>query len=110
MPVLSGGFRGLRKLNGFVPQIVIQVEMGVTDNTGHKQVTDEQIIGSVRKGDFPVATAKEIAADLPITRDAVNKRLRRLVSDGQLRSKKVGGAAKVYCTPDMIESVDPHSS
>lgn len=84
--------------------------MGATGSRGQKQVFDEQLIQAVRKGDFPVATAKEIAAEVPITKDAVNKRLRRLVDQGELCSKRVGGAAKVYCEPHEVESVDPYSS
>jgi len=44
----------------------------------------------------PVLSAPEIAGHLPISNQAVNKRLSRMERDGIIESKSVGAAAKVY--------------
>lgn len=44
----------------------------------------------------PVATAPELADDLDVSAQAVNKRLSTLVENGYVESKKVGAAARVY--------------
>ena len=44
----------------------------------------------------PVLSAPEMAEHLPISNQAVNKRLERMERDGIIKAKKVGSAAKVY--------------
>jgi DNA-binding transcriptional ArsR family regulator len=64
------------------------------------KVTDDEIIRQIMLIPFPVATAGELTDRLPITRDAVNKRLRRMEERGLVRSKQVGSSAKVWVETD----------
>lgn len=51
----------------------------------------------------PVVTAPELADELNISPQAVNKRLNTLEDSKYLKSKKVGAAAKVYWLTDAGE-------
>jgi len=64
------------------------------------EVDDEDILRIFALSPDPVLSAPEIAEELPITNQAVNKRLRRMERDGILTSKKVGSAAKIYWLTD----------
>lgn len=58
----------------------------------------------------PVVTAPELAEELGVSPQAVNKRLETLSSDGYVNSKKVGAAAKVYwLTKDGQQAVSEES-
>lgn len=60
------------------------------------QVSDEEILKHVALSPDPIVTAGEIADLVDMTQQAVNKRLKQLVDEGYLNSRKVGSAAKVY--------------
>jgi len=60
------------------------------------RVSDEEILKLVALSPDPIVTAGEIAEKVDMTQQAVNKRLRQLVEEGALNSRKVGSAAKVY--------------
>lgn len=67
------------------------------DNRGpDPKVTDAEIIRQIMLIPFPVATAGELTDRLPITRDAVNKRLNRMEERGLVKSKQAGSSAKVW--------------
>jgi DNA-binding MarR family transcriptional regulator len=48
----------------------------------------------------PVLSATEITEQLPVSNQAVNKRLNRFERDGLVHSKKVGASAKIYWLTD----------
>ena len=59
-------------------------------------VSDKELLRIFAMSPDPVLSAPEISEHLPISNQAVNKRLRRMERDETLKSKKVGSAAKVY--------------
>lgn len=61
-----------------------------------KQVTDEELKQLFRNSSHPVQTARDLAEQLPVTRQAIYARLGDLVDKGEVKRKKVGGAAVVY--------------
>ncbi|EMA09214.1 MULTISPECIES: winged helix-turn-helix transcriptional regulator [Haloarcula] len=72
------------------------------------QLSDESVETLVLIGLHadPVVTAPELAEELGISSQAVNKRLTTLEDNGYIASKKVGAAAKVYwLTEDGNEKV-----
>jgi len=81
----------------------------VSTNTPSRRlkVTDNQILQLFREADAPVLTAGDLAEQLPVTKAAVNKRLRQLVDEQELNRKKVGGAAVVYWLPEEKRSATP---
>lgn len=60
------------------------------------QVTDADVVAAVRAYD-PAATS-EIGDELGVSRQAVDRRLRRLRDDGRISSKKIG-ASLVWFMP-----------
>lgn len=70
--------------------------MGSTETDNRQKVPAKRLIELIRENDNPVMTAGDLAEHLPITRQAVNSRLQRLVTAGELERKKVGGSAVVY--------------
>ena len=67
---------------------------------GKQKVSDEQVVKLFRDAGEPIRTAGDITEQLPITRQAVNKRLKRLTSKEVLRRRKVGSSAVVYWLPE----------
>jgi predicted ArsR family transcriptional regulator len=63
---------------------------------GHRQVSDEEILRLFAVSPDPIVTAKELARNLPISQQAVNKRLGQLEESGLITSRKVGASAVVY--------------
>jgi predicted ArsR family transcriptional regulator len=63
---------------------------------GHRQVSDEEILRLFAVSPDPIVTAKELAHNLPISQQAVNKRLGQLEGEGLITSRKVGASAVVY--------------
>jgi predicted transcriptional regulator len=63
---------------------------------GQSKVSDSEILRVFAVAPDPIVTAKELSYNLPITAQAINKRLGRLERDGFIDSRKVGSAAKVY--------------
>jgi predicted ArsR family transcriptional regulator len=49
-----------------------------------------------RESQDPVLIASEVAAELPIGRRGVYKRLEQLAEDGKLERKKIGGRGTVW--------------
>jgi predicted ArsR family transcriptional regulator len=59
-------------------------------------VTDDEIISEFENIPGPVVTAPDLAERLPLTRDAVRRRLNTMEDEGRLKSRVVGANAKVY--------------
>ncbi len=59
-------------------------------------VTDADILGIFERASAPVMTATEIAAELPIGRSAVRKRLVDLHDRGTIERKSVGARSVVW--------------
>lgn len=59
-------------------------------------VSDAEILRAIALVPDPVVTAGDLVDALDMTRQGVYSRLNNLEDDGYLRSKKVGGAARVY--------------
>jgi len=64
--------------------------------SGQATTPDSEYLRLIALHPDPVVTASDLAAQLPVTQQAVNKRLNRLQSDGMIYSKKVGASARVY--------------
>jgi DNA-binding Lrp family transcriptional regulator len=73
------------------------------DTSGRYQsnVTDDDVVAAVRAHD-PAATS-EVADAVDVTRQAVDRRLRRLRDDGRVSSKKIG-ASLVWFMPRSRET------
>jgi len=67
---------------------------------GKQKVSDDQVVQLFHDASQPIRTAGDLTEALPITRQAVNKRLRRLASNGTLCRRKVGSSAVVYWLPE----------
>ena len=61
-----------------------------------ESVSDKEFLRLFAMSPDPILTAKEISEHLPISNQAVNKRLKRLENEEILTSKKVGSSARVY--------------
>jgi len=55
-----------------------------------RQVTDVEILKELRNHYSPAMNAAEIAAELPVARQTVDKRLRSLADEGLVNTRKVG--------------------
>ena len=64
------------------------------------RVSDEQIISAIKERDRPYATASQLAEDLPLTRQGLGKRLRKLHEKGDLDRDKISGNAVLYLIRD----------
>jgi len=68
----------------------------VTNAGRPPRVSDDEIIAVFRESQDPVLIASEVAAELPIGRRGVYKRLEQLAEDGELERKKIGGRGTVW--------------
>lgn len=55
-----------------------------------RQVTDMQILKELRNHYSPAMNAAEIAKELPVARQTIDKRLRSLADEGFVNTRKVG--------------------
>lgn len=62
--------------------------MGTTSD--RQKVTDDQLLMKIKGSTDPFVTAEELSEQLPITRQAVNKRLRDLMAEGFIDRKQCG--------------------
>jgi predicted ArsR family transcriptional regulator len=60
----------------------------MTGTHGNQKVTDEELLAAFDDIEGPFVTAGELADRLPISRTAINKRLKDLQSRGVIESKK----------------------
>ena len=60
------------------------------------RVSDDEILAVFRESQDPVLIASEVAAELPIGRRGVYKRLEQLAEDDKLERKKIGGRGTVW--------------
>ena len=74
--------------------------MSTEEAAGRQKVSDDQVVQLFRDAGQPIRTAGDLTQQLPITRQAVNKRLKRLSSNGLLCRRKVGSSAVVYWLPE----------
>jgi DNA-binding Lrp family transcriptional regulator len=58
-----------------------------------KRVTDQDILEEFRQSPDAFLTAAEIAESIPMTRQGVNNRLKRLEEEGLVKRKKAGSRA-----------------
>lgn len=61
-----------------------------------RTVTDEAILRSIALAPAPIATVKDIQADISMSRAGINNRLTQLEEGGMIESRRVGASAKVY--------------
>jgi predicted transcriptional regulator len=61
-----------------------------------EKVTDQDVLKVFDFADEPVLTASEVAAELPITREAAGCRLNRMREDGLVDRKKTGARAVAW--------------
>lgn len=67
-----------------------------TDGDGgryEEKVTDNDILLVFERHDAPFMSAKEVAAELPVTKSAINHRLNKMRDDGLVAKKKIGARA-----------------
>jgi len=62
-------------------------------------VSDDEILELFRTSAEPVLTATEIAEQVDLSRRNILNRLKDLESEGEIRSKKVGGRSTVWWLP-----------
>jgi len=65
-----------------------------------RKVSDPDILRVLALSPDPALSAPEISAEVQITREAVNQRLRQLSDAGLVGTKKVGAAARIYWLSD----------
>lgn len=70
------------------------------DESGHfsEKVTDRDVLEVFQRTSEPVLTAREVASELPITREATVRRLNRMHESGLLDRKDAGSSAVVWWT------------
>lgn len=61
-----------------------------------EKVTDQDVLKVFDFADDPVLTASEVAAELPITREAAGRRLNRMREDGLVDRKQTGARAVAW--------------
>lgn len=61
-----------------------------------EKVTDQDVLKVFDAADAPVLTASEVAAELPITREAAGRRLNRMREDGLVDRKQTGARAVAW--------------
>lgn len=61
-----------------------------------EKVTDQDVLKVFDYADEPVLTASEVAAELPITREAAGRRLNRMREDGLVDRKETGARAVAW--------------
>lgn len=61
-----------------------------------EKVTDQDVLKVFDFADEPVLTASEVAAELPITREAVGRRLNRMREDELVDRKQTGARAVAW--------------
>lgn len=74
-------------------------------------MSEQEILEAFDRADAPVATAKEVADELPITKDAVGYRLNKMHDRGLVGRKDAGASAvvwwaKVEPKPDVDADVE----
>lgn len=75
------------------------------DGPGRRpRVSDEEILAVFEHADDPVLLASEVAEELSIGRRAVYDRLRKLESEGTLKSKKTGARSSVWWYPGYTDT------
>ncbi|WP_435065055.1 winged helix-turn-helix transcriptional regulator [Halobaculum sp. EA56] len=57
---------------------------------GNQKVTDTEIIDAIRSTSGPVASARDVATRLSMTRTGINERLQDLLEEGRVSRKSVG--------------------
>lgn len=62
----------------------------------NRKVSDSELKRALRRVDYPVATAKDVANQVAIGKRAVRDRLETLDEKGEIESRKIGAAAKMY--------------
>ena len=55
-----------------------------------REATDLRILRAIRDAYAPAVGTSEVAEELDLTRQAVDKHLRRLSEDGRVNTKKIG--------------------
>jgi predicted transcriptional regulator len=63
-------------------------------------MSDEELIDSVRSGDDPFVSAREVAEANGMARQTAYKHLQRLYESGRIEKKKVGGSAVIWWCSD----------
>jgi len=63
-------------------------------------VTDDEILAEFDNSPGPVDTAADLAERLPITADAIRRRLNTLEEQGRVKSRTVGSRAVVWWRPE----------
>ena len=58
-----------------------------------EKVTDQDVLKVFDYADEPVLTAGEVATELPITREAVGRRLNRMREEGLVERKQTGASS-----------------
>lgn len=90
------------------------------DDRRERKITDQDILKVFDRADEPVLTSSEIAEALPVTRQAVNYRLKRMHKDGLVDRKETGARAVVWwatvaprlskAAAEAADSADPESA
>jgi predicted transcriptional regulator len=65
-----------------------------------REVSDDAILRAIALHPDPVVTASEVAEEVGITPQGVNKRLKQLVEKERLTRKEVGSRAVIYWLTD----------
>lgn len=73
---------------------------GVSSAGRPPRATDEDILEVFQQSEEPVLTTVEVAAELPIKRHAVYKRLDKLAEEGSIVKKPVGNSGTVWYLAD----------
>lgn len=68
------------------------------DDSGRfsEKVSDNDLLKSFDRADAPVMTASELAEELPMTREAISRRLSRMRDAGLVDRKKTGARAVAW--------------
>jgi len=72
-----------------------------TMSSTFRKMSDDDILNQFHDSADPVLTAAEIADNVGMSRQAIQRRLKQLRDDGRLNKKKVGGRAIVWWLPDV---------
>jgi len=66
-------------------------------------ITDDELLQLMESADRPYTTAARLSEKVPVSRQAVGRRLKRLADNGVIERDKISGSGVLYLTSDGAE-------
>jgi len=75
-------------------------------NGGHETVTDSELLRAIRNHRAPAVGSSDIASDVGVSRQAVDRRLRNFADEGLVNTDKVGRVRIWWLTAEGRERIN----